>query len=244
MTLPGCEDWLFKQLYLKTTSEYRDTPLAWAGGTTTVKWVGSDAGRANMLTKGMATFSDIEWGREDGVWTEEVKNDYRAILKTFYSMPALRLMEAVNDIVGETDPPDGEKSRIIDRCTEAQVPLCAPKYLAAFAQQVRRVTAGEEEGGHFFTQVDVLGDTTANPLGAGVQDPASDSKEENLALRDANARLTHELQAARMASTVTAPQTSAQVQTMVTIALAAYTHQQQANAVPGALTLMQKPKWH
>ena len=238
----GFEGWLYTGLKSGTTEEYTKKPFAWAGSIGMVKYIGDDTRRVGALQHGKTTFADVTWGSHDEKWSTDVTNEYKTILKTFYSLSALRLLAAAHSIDLSSSSSSsmdevGEKTRIIDSCASAEAPLCSPSYLSAFAQHVRKVAAGDHAGGHDFTHADASGSPASRP---SVPGPALGLPGTDQALRDTNARLQRELTAALSTST-TVPQTT-QIQAIMAMAMTAFTQQQLSNPSSGDLTLAQKPK--
>ena len=181
------QQWMFNSLSSKTMEEYRDHPFMWGGGASTVKFVGPDAAREEALVRGSTAFADHPWDSADP-WSTEAEASYRALLKTYYSLGAVRLQAVANgvDITGVVPGVVGEKNDITDRCVAAKAPLCSPNYLSAFATHVRLVTAGSTPGGLLFVQPVVEGPNLENTPPRGEDEPGGavqDLHAANLALR-------------------------------------------------------------
>jgi hypothetical protein len=138
--------WMANALSSLTQEEYVANPFPWGGSIGNVKFVGSDASRVELLQRARPVFEAHEWDSRTP-WPADVVAITRSLLKTYYSVAALRLFAASSGVSILGSSGTEEKSVLTERCIEARTPLCSPAYLSAFALHVRAVVAGETPGG-------------------------------------------------------------------------------------------------
>jgi hypothetical protein len=140
--------WTFTGLLLHTTEEYASSPHSWGTSTKKITWVGNDTARVAAMAAAEAAFDGHIWG--SGVaWPAAFKDVYTKILRTYFSLPALRALMLVNGGVGEGDE-EPDKDAVIDVCVVGEFPLSTPEYLRGYLEEVLLVAAGHAVGGRAF----------------------------------------------------------------------------------------------
>ena len=142
-------EWMFQGLTLGDRSQYSAAPLAWGAAPSSVRWKGDAGARQLALAETKAAFAAIRWNNPADVWSPEVITLYIRLLNKFYTKEALRLLAVIHRI-DET----GESDGVTMRCVAARVPLVAPDYLRGYASRIRKVAAGNAEGGCVFVLTD------------------------------------------------------------------------------------------
>ena len=115
--------WMYNNITSNTTEVYQAHPFGWGGGSNTVKFVGPDAAREELLQRAQVAFEGHDWFTEEK-WPEEMETCYRSLLRTYYSMPAVRLHAVANGVntEGIIASSSNEKLDIIDRYAHARTP--------------------------------------------------------------------------------------------------------------------------
>ena len=168
--------WTYTGLVLKTTDEYGLLPSRWGEGTKKIVWIGNDAARVTAMAAAESAFDGLAWG--SGVpWSTQFKDTYTKVLRTFFSLPALRALMTVHDASGEHK--ETEKEEVISVCVAKEFPLCTPMYLMVYLDEVRKVASGASAGGAIFTMPDVA---TEEPVVSTAVAELAELKEQNRTL--------------------------------------------------------------
>jgi hypothetical protein len=102
-------------LLANTTDGYRASPFGWGGTIDTIKFVGADSARAAQLARTKTAFEALDAG---AIWSNDAVGCYSLLLRTYYSVNALRVHALAGGIEIEVGV---AKNDIISRCTHSCV---------------------------------------------------------------------------------------------------------------------------
>jgi hypothetical protein len=147
MQMSGATAWTYTALTVKPTADYSPDGPPWGEGTDKIKWIGNDSVRVTTMAAAELAFDGLTW--KSGVpWPAAFKDAYSKVLRTFFSLPALRALVMVHG--GELDGEVVDRTTIVTVCLDGEFPLCTPEYLKGYMDEVRSVASGARPGGCVF----------------------------------------------------------------------------------------------
>ena len=104
--------WFCNSIKVPTTDHFKTTPFAWGGVASSVVWTGGTDARNQALAAMEPMFAGVAWDGDEA-WPANATNAYKAFLKKYFSIGALRLL-----VVTHQEEPvvvdDGERATIVD----------------------------------------------------------------------------------------------------------------------------------